>query len=209
MEVNNFETIKSLLNPATEDDFYFLQLLQRKKEHPELGSNNRVIKSYYIKNSDHLSELESEIKAICVATGARAYINLNKRSFKRIALHTMKGLCDNILNDEYVHASRCYNTACGKYSNDKDKTFIIDLDYDKGSMDVSQIARHYRCTMNLVERINTECEPIGNKFVAMIPTKNGEHLIMRAFNLQKFKEFAPDIDVHKNNPTVLYIPDNV
>ena len=42
---------------------------------------------------------------------------------------------------------------------------------------------------------------------AEIPTKNGVHLIVeRSFNLQKFKEAFPNIDVHKNNPTVLYVP---
>ena len=28
-------------------------------------------------------------------------------------------------------------------------------------------------------------------------------------NLQQFKKEYPDIDVHKNNPTILYIPSNV
>lgn len=29
---------------------------------------------------------------------------------------------------------------------------------------------------------------------------------MKSFNLQKFKEKYPDVDVHKNNPTILFIP---
>jgi len=34
--IDNFEQIKKLLTFETEDDFYFGQILQRKKEHPEL-----------------------------------------------------------------------------------------------------------------------------------------------------------------------------
>ena len=43
-----------------------------------------------------------------------------------------------------------------------------------------------------------------SKFIAEIPTKSGCHLITTPFNLQQFKEKYPDIDVHKNNPTLLY-----
>jgi hypothetical protein len=38
--VDNFEIIKSLLQFDSEDDFYHLQILKRKKENPELGSNS-------------------------------------------------------------------------------------------------------------------------------------------------------------------------
>ena len=52
-----------------------------------------------------------------------------------------------------------------------------------------------------------QLEPIGiDKIVAKIPTKSGFHLITRPFRLDKFKAKFRGIDVHKNNPTVLYIP---
>ena len=37
-----------------------------------------------------------------------------------------------------------------------------------------------------------------------LPAKSGYHIITEPFNLQQFKEKYPDIDVHKNNPTLLY-----
>lgn len=37
-------------------------------------------------------------------------------------------------------------------------------------------------------------------------TKSGYHLITKPFDMQVFRERFPDIDVHKNNPTNLYIP---
>ena len=58
----------------------------------------------------------------------------------------------------------------------------------------------------MIRFIEAECEPIGPKYVTIIPTKNGSHIIMRAFNLQRFREKYPDVDVHKNNPTILYCP---
>jgi hypothetical protein len=51
-----------------------------------------------------------------------------------------------------------------------------------------------------------ECEPDGIKFITLIPSKSGFHIIMKPFNLQKFKSEYPDVEIHKNNPTNLYIP---
>ena len=193
--VNNFKQISDLLNFRSDDDFYFLQLIQRKKEHEELGSNNRVINTYFIRSKDHLLSLEEEIKAICDVTKSRAYINLNRRSFRRIGLATLKNVTDHILNEDYDHIYRVYTTVCGQYKHENSPTFIIDIDEELG-----------RKHNDMIRFIESECEPIGPKYVTIIPTKNGSHIIMRAFNLQKFREKYPDIDVHKNNPTILYCP---
>jgi len=40
--INNFDLLSKFITPETEDDFWFVQILKRKKEHPELKSN-----SYY------------------------------------------------------------------------------------------------------------------------------------------------------------------
>lgn len=42
------------------------------------------------------------------------------------------------------------------------------------------------------------------KYISNIPTKSGWHLITTPFNIAEFKKVYPDIDVHKNNPTLLY-----
>jgi hypothetical protein len=61
--VNNLELIKPLLKFESDDDYYFLQILQRKKDNADLdkrlmGNNNsaRLIKGYYIKSVEHLME---------------------------------------------------------------------------------------------------------------------------------------------------------
>ena len=42
------------------------------------------------------------------------------------------------------------------------------------------------------------------EFVITVPTKNGWHIHTKPFNYTKIQE--EKIDMHKNNPTVLYIP---
>ena len=54
--IDNLEKVLPLLEFESEDDFYYLQILQRKKENPQLGSNSRVIKNYYITSIDYLTK---------------------------------------------------------------------------------------------------------------------------------------------------------
>lgn len=199
--VNNFNQIKELLEFESEDDFYFLQLIKRKKENDELGSNNRVIKSYFIKSIEQLENLEEEIKALCNATNSRAYINLNKRSFEKMALRTMKNVCDHMMNKDYEHIYRAYTTVCGQYSDDKNKTYLLDIDRNDNG-------KYEHNLSDIVNFIDTQCKPLNKRFklVAAIPTKNGTHLITEPFDLQRFGSVYPEIAVHKNNPTILYVP---
>ena len=55
--INNFDLISSLLNFDDSDLFYHLQILRRGKDHPNLPSANRVIKTYYIDNNEYFPKL--------------------------------------------------------------------------------------------------------------------------------------------------------
>ena len=58
---------------------------------------------------------------------------------------------------------------------------------------------------NVMDNIDTlEPYSMDTKYITNIPTKSGWHIITTPFNLQQFKEKYPNIDVHKNNPTLLY-----
>lgn len=195
--INNLEQIKSLLKFESGDDFYHLQIIKRKKEHPELGSNSYIVKTYYIKSIEHLDKVFPEIVNICNFHNARAGINLNRRSFEKIAFHTLKKVTDCILNKDYKSVRKAYESVCGAYSNDSNKKWIIDLD--------GEIQNSFDYIYNMNEIIEN-IEPVGHKTICRIPTKNGSHLVTIPFNIQKFKEHYSEIEVHKNNPTILYIP---
>ena len=194
--INNIQQIASLLEFHSEDEFYFCQIIQRKKEHPELGSNNLVKASYYIGSMEQLLSLEGEIKGLCAMYNARAYINLNRCSYEHIAFHTLKNITDHLLNREYKSVKRSYNTACGQFNIEKQKKWIVDIDGSE-EYDIHELNR------DIQDFIDT-LEPEGCKLITSVPTKNGIHLITKPFHMQKFKEKFPNIDVHKNNPTLLY-----
>lgn len=191
--IDNTEQIRNLLKFDNEDAFYFVQILKRKKEHPELGSNSYVVKTYFLKKEEELDYYMPEIKCLCDFHNARCYINLNRRSFERTAFHTMKKICDQIMNKDYREARKAYNSVCGEYSLPGDKTWVVDIDSTR-----HEVAR-------VADLIDT-FDPIGDKVIATIPTKNGWHIITKAFNRQQYTKAGLTHDVHTNNPTILYIP---
>lgn len=196
--INNFEQIKSLLKFENEYEFYFLQILQRKKEHPELGKNNRLIKAYYIYSIEKLEKYQDEIIKLCEIFNARAYIHLNRRNSKVVGFEMMEMLATNLKCDQVNFLDKLYNSICGHHHSDKDKTWIIDID----TVDLTELG----IPLHYIENDLNNIEPEGNKIIAKIPTKNGIHLITKPFNSQKFGEMYPKIDLHKNNPTILFVP---
>lgn len=191
--VDNFEQIKKLLSFGSEDIFYFCQILKRKKEHPELGSNSYVVKTYYIKKLEEMDFYKDEMICLAQHHNARVYISLNARSFERTAFQNLKKIADQILNKDFKSVRKSYSSVCGMVG-EGDKTWIVDIDDTKQASPL------------MMAFISHECEPIGEKVITTIPTKNGIHIITRPFRLDKFKEKYPNIDVHKNNPTILYCP---
>jgi hypothetical protein len=192
---NNIEIITPLLDFKTKDDFYYLQILQRKKENSELGANSRVIKNYYITSIDYLNKVYDEIKTLCTIFNARAMLRLNKRSFHNVAFKTMVNIANVMINQDYFNIKSQYDKACGQGHNDNNKTWILDID---GEMN--------RKVNEMIIYIERECQPDGNKFITIIPSKNGSHIITKPFQLDKFKQIYPLIDVQKDNPTNLFIP---
>jgi hypothetical protein len=45
--------------------------------------------------------------------------------------------------------------------------------------------------------------------MTFVKTKSGFHIVTQPFNLLKFKQRYPDVDVQKKNPTLLYFPDSL
>ena len=193
--IDVLENIKDLLNFESEDDFYYLQIIQRKKDNPHIGSNSRIIKNYYVNNLDYLLNLYDEIKGLCIQFNARAMLRLNKRSYRKVAFKAMQNIANSMMNDEYSFIRKSYDRACGNGHNDKNKYWIIDID---GEYEESWLS-------NLKNYISN-CRPIGNKIVRELETKNGLHIISTPFDLRKFKEDYLGIDIHKDNPINLFIP---
>ena len=196
--IDNFGIIKGLLKFESPDDFYHLQIIKRKKENPELGSNSYVVKTYYIKSVEYLEKKRNEIINLCEFNNARACINLNRRSFERLAFHMLKKVTDQIMNKDFKSVRKAYESVCGAYCNEPNKKWIIDIDYK----DISEEERGV--IFNYIQLLIKETGK--DETITIIPTRTGEHWITSPFNLGIFREnYGGTIDVHKDNPTILYI----
>jgi hypothetical protein len=210
MPVNNFELIRSLLEFRTEDDFYFLQILQRKKDHNNgkvngTNNNSRLIKAYYIDSLEKFDFITPEVIEMCNLFGARANINMNRRSYEKMAFHTLQKMSEQLMHRDYKHIHTAFNTACGKHHAETDKLWLFDFDAGDEAYEET-----------FMECMNG-CRPDGDKLFAKIPSRSGFHLLTRPFDLMEFSKrmkeaglnWSADGDflhLHKNNPTNLFIP---
>lgn len=156
-----------------------------------------LVKTYEIRNKEDLNVLKPSIIKWCNFDNARAYICLNGKSKKKSASNMLIELANIVAGRYEANLKSIYNSVVGDvYSNSSEtkKTWIIDI--DGKNYDIEKIKEY----LKTIEPLNE------NKIIAEIPTKNGLHLITTSFNIQKFTKEFPEIDIHKNNPTILYVP---
>ncbi len=204
--MNNLDVILPILNFSDpEDKFYFIQIFKRRKDNPGMKKDMIVLKSFYIHTKEKLIEKFEEIKKICDDNNARAYIRLNRRSNKQIALQSMVRISTMISMNQY-DIRNVYDAICGQFHAEEDKTWIIDIDF----IDF-KISKNYRESLldELHESlIELQKEAGREPLMIGIPSKNGFHLITRPFNIKKMDTFRFEtgfhFDYHKDNPTILY-----
>lgn len=203
MAVNNFDQIEKLLVFPNKDSFYFVQILQRKKDHvgERLGgsnNNSRLIKAYYIRSLEHLRVHKEEMIKLAEVFNARVSINLNPRNFRKALFHLLQKLAGQAVNEDWHSAPKAFDSVCGDYHSEMDKRWLIDIDTTDTAV-ITQVC-------NTIVYLQA---PITNRdyaILAIIPSKSGVHIITNPFNSAKFNEHHPDIEIHKNNPTNLFIP---
>lgn len=210
MLIDNFESIKSLMRfKEGKDSFYFIQIMQRAKDGTDIKKNNRIITNYYITSLDYLDDRMEEIKTLCRIFHARSYISINPCSFKKSCIHAIGEISDIMLNESYRSIINLMPTLAGKYSDGgNEKLWIIDYDTkDLSYMDEVREA---------IKNANGKEGKGNDKVKAIIPTKNGYHIMTTPYNPQETeelfkrisKEIGQEISIHKNSPTLLYFDDS-
>jgi hypothetical protein len=198
--IDNKELIIPLLTFNNDKEGYFVQVLQRKKDHKDshhkfyLGTNNnnRLIKGYFINSIDRLEKYYPEMIELANVFQARIMINLNKRNLNEVSLIMMEHLAICIRTGN-TNVSKLFETVLGQKHTCKEKRWIIDIDKE----DLDRI--------DDIKQAIYICKPLGNKIIAEIPSKTGVHLITSPFDCREFNQ-SFSLEIQKNNPTNLYIP---
>lgn len=195
MSVNNYTQIRDFIKLTFEDqDYYFIQIIKRRKENPDMQTGTHIIKCYFIDSIEKFDKKMSEIIDLCYHNNARAYINLNKRNYRKTALYMIKYLTDLVIAGQENGAIKAFELCSGQHAADKNKKWILDVDIKDKDI-ITQINHD-------ISNIN----PIGPKVYMILPTKNGYHIITKPFDPREYSKIHPDHEIHKDNPTLLYIP---
>lgn len=211
--VNNLDYIKFRLKEVfdlnNKDLFFHVLILQRKKEVDGVNKNSNVIKSYAVKDLEYLeNKLNNEIIPICNSQNARAMIDLNPKSFKRVSHSMLRRLSEYIENDFYEGAIKKLFDSCASSSSINkelgiEKYWLVDVDYK----DI-EIFRKVQSIINFCEPI----KPNIQKVKGFTNSKNGYHIYTTPFNLKTFESYKirykniEQVEIKKDCLTNLYIP---
>lgn len=201
MIIDNFEIIRNFLNFNSKDEFYVITLWKRGKDQND-GSNSsyvKVIRNFYVTSMEYFDSHKQTIIDLCEMENARAYINLNKKNYKQVAMKGLELMAHLVAHEEYHTFKTIFDTACGQTGScDGDKRWIIDIDREE-DVDFEELIK------DIIDTI-IRVEPFGvDKIIGEVPTVNGCHLITKPFNKKKFGDLTGMSDAIKdNNPTLLY-----
>lgn len=206
--IDNFDILRPLIQFDNPGDCYFVQLLKRHKDNPEMSRNMVNVDNFFIYSLEEYDSMKQHIIDSANAHNARAYIRVNRRNTETLALRTLVQVSNLVLSKDFKSVKNAYLKAAGQYSSEPIKRWVVDIDRDvpphKWNDKVDLI-------ISTIDELHVECNRNSNqgeyKRLLEVPTRNGVHIITNPFNLQKFRKVITEaIDIHKDNPTLLVMP---
>ena len=203
---DNFDLLAKYINAnktLTEDQFLFLQIIKRRKDNPESLYSQETIKNMHLKSAEDMLERKEVIVDWCQKHNARAYLRLNLRDKRKIALRALAQVAENIANENW-NIKNCYESAVGKHHQDPKKTWVIDIDFD-------EIQESSRLNLGQAVYQLVSETPRSIEEIEYVPTPNGYHIITPPFNVAHLGVIYKETPVafHKDNPTILACPRKV
>ena len=190
--VDNWKYLRDKLDFSNPFMFYMVQLQQRKKDDETFPANNRTVKTFFISTLSDYDTLEPEIKRLSDETGSRVYIRLNRRSFETVSIEILRELAKMLEDKNFQHLKNLVGSSAGRVCSEPDKLWIVDIDEknEKLCEDVADTIENVLANSGIVHYV--------------VPTLHGYHLVTSKFDSKTFSEIYPGIDIHKDNPTLLY-----
>lgn len=196
--IDNFDILSGWFNNLIDSrDFFFVQVIQRRKD-CKIDTNYNVIKDYYFFNEETFLSKKEEIITLCKAFNARAYFWVNPRNCKEVQYELIRETLRAIEVGAYKLFSNLSKAIGHKRSSNFKPIWILDFD----TKDTELITKYLDIAMG--------CKHAGSSLVFdLIPTVNGYHALTKGFDLKQFTQQLAiakldSIDIHKDNPTVLY-----
>ena len=197
---DNFERFRSFMQLPEEeggDVYYVIELVRRGKDFPDLPAANYHFKNYYIDTLKKYDSVQDEIRTLCRTLRLRAYVSVNRKSFRQVTMNTISEMSRRAALDDFRRPYAVFESCSGKFVNKDDKHWVVDVDDCDWK------------TIVYIECLVKKCKPEGNKVELALPTRSGCHLITRPFDVGEFqlmiKEREKELpEIKKNHLTLLY-----
>ena len=207
-KVDNFNLVAKIMKQDDDDLFYFIEIIQRKKDNLQMQfrrqgldnfTNKNYIKSYSVSTAQELMAIRNEIITLCEKYNARAYITINPRSKKRVSNYVQH--CKN----KGLFKGREYEHAAGQHKEFNDSMFDWETLHPYGLIYIDIPNKEAQDKLeSILQRFNL-------KPVEMYITPNGgKHYIMpdrvcKYLNFSEFEKYRPHNHSRRNNdPMVLF-----
>ena len=215
--LDNSQIIRDkILKFKSPDDFYFISVMWRRKDHPECPANEnaRMLANWCIKNVEYFDSHLPIIKDYCEHFKARAYIKPQVRSCKDINRQLLVFLAKQVDNMDLAYSTLTREIISGCH-NSRSKRIVLDIDDDiyEKLIPFDKKERHKHCFIYVNRIVDTikkllkkekrkkECND-----VIIVPTFNGYHIVTPGFDPGILKEFdlLSKDTWHSDNDTILY-----
>jgi hypothetical protein len=198
--------------PATDDGdtFIYTEMLDRSKRKGNNGQ--RLLKTFYHRSVAEFWEQWPTIKKLCDLAGVRACTRVSPRSYRKVGATFTKLVVEAALTDNWLGMKSLYNRACGITAPER-KLWLWDFDaVDEVDPNYSALVLASQTLARLIGTHAVNGIPVQ---IAEIPSKRAFHLITTGFDTRalgglevpKDGYALPNVQLHKDNPTNLYIPD--
>ncbi len=191
--INNYELIKDLLVfDELGDVYYTINIIQRRKDNPELHKSEVLRDQFFISSLGKIEEKMEKIMEITDRYNARAYISMCPRSKTKALNETLSEIVNKITREIYV--ADPWNIS-SKMATSRDtivskkilghSIFLLDVDTTREDIQNVVISE----TKNILR---------------IIPTFNGIHILVKAGDQNLFKTEPKHFDIQKDCNTILY-----
>ena len=207
--IDNVDVINDMLTFNSEDEFYMLQVLKRRKENQDMKGDSLPLRTVYLHRKDQLKDISGDLIELADKENARIYLNPNVKSSKKAMLLCMAEMARRAAVENYYKPYKIFYSVAGQIGACRDNRWVIDVDNDymEMFMETEELTNiHVRDFVKTVLDTLDNCEPDTDKYAGHVITRNGIHIITSPFNPVAFGKVFPKLDVHKNNPTLVYCP---
>lgn len=204
---DNFERFRPFMQLPEEeggDAYYVIELVRRGKDCPDLPAANYHFKNYYIDTLKKYDNVQDEIRTLCRTLRLRAYVSVNRKSFRQVTMNTIAEMSRRAAIDDFRRPYAVFESCSGKFVDKNDKHWVVDI--DKCSLhEENQITPKWKFIAQDINR----CLPEGDKIELVLPTRSGVHLVTKPFNSRQFVSYYTSKgfeipDIKRSHLTLLY-----